>query len=356
MQPRIIACHLLNDFSGSPKILAQALRVLADNQHQVYLFSSFNNKGFLTDIQGVKKVNVWYHYDANPIFRLFFYTLTQMILFVYLVFFLDKKDTVYINTLLPYGAALAARLRGCRVVYHVHESSISPPLLRDFLVGVAKKMASEIVNVSDFVKEAHKIQQVNSYLIYNSLDEHFAQKAAEFDKPTAMKHVLMACSLKIYKGIFEFMKLAEKNRNLKFRLVLNASEPKIKSFFKNCILPPNVEILAAQSDMHPHYQWADVILNLSRPDAWVETFGMTVLEGMAYGLPAIVPPVGGITEVVRDGETGFLADCRDTDSVNKCLHKLLDNRDAYLSFSAKAKEQLQMFSSQTFQTKILSLF
>lgn len=356
MKQRIIACHLLNDFSGSPKILSQALRVLADNQYQVYLLSSFNNKGFLTDIQGVKKVNIWYYYDSNPISRLFFYTFTQTLLFLYLVFFLKKKDTVYINTLLPYGAALAARLRGCRVVYHVHESSINPPILRNFLVGVAKSTAWEIVNVSDFVKEAHKIKEVHSSLIYNSLDEHFAQKAAEFDKPTAMRNVLMACSLKIYKGIFEFMKLAEKNRNLKFRLVLNASESKIKSFFKNCILPPNVEILSAQPDMHPHYQWADVILNLSRPDAWVETFGMTVLEGMAYGLPAIVPPVGGITEVVRNGETGFLADCRDTDNVNNCLRQLLANRETYLSFSAKAKEQLQLFSSQTFQTKILSLF
>ena len=50
----------------------------------------------------------------------------QTWLFAKLFFKINSRDTVYINTLLPFGAALAAKLRGCKVVYHVHEVSVKP--------------------------------------------------------------------------------------------------------------------------------------------------------------------------------------------------------------------------------------
>jgi len=37
----------------------------------------------------------------------------------------------------------------------------------------------------------------------------------------------------------------------------------------------------------------------------VETFGLTILEGMTYKLPAIVPPVGGVIELVEENKMVF---------------------------------------------------
>lgn len=62
---------------------------------------------------------------------------------------------------------------------------------------------------------------------------------------------------------------------------------------------------------HPFYQEASIILNLSDVNLWVETFGLTILEGMAYQLPAIVPPVGGVIELVEENKNGFLIDSKD---------------------------------------------
>ena len=37
-----------------------------------------------------------------------------------------------------------------------------------------------------------------------------------------------------------------------------------------------------------------------------DTFGMSVLEAQACGLPALVSHIGGPRNIIRDGETGFV--------------------------------------------------
>jgi glycosyltransferase involved in cell wall biosynthesis len=67
---------------------------------------------------------------------------------------------------------------------------------------------------------------------------------------------------------------------------------------------------------------------------------------MAYGLPAIVPPVGGILEVIEDGITGFAVDARDSSKLNQRLHELLDDQLLYRNQSISSKERLKIFREE----------
>lgn len=44
------------------------------------------------------------------------------------------------------------------------------------------------------------------------------------------------------------------------------------------------------------------------PSEWFETFGLTVLESYAQKTPVIVSNMGGLSEIVHNGETGFIFD------------------------------------------------
>ena len=63
------------------------------------------------------------------------------------------------------------------------------------------------------------------------------------------------------------------------------------------------------------------MLNLSNPFLCVETFGMTILEAMAYGVPSIAPNIGGPIELIEDGYNGFCVDVTDARSLRKRLRK-----------------------------------
>ena len=348
MKQRIIAFHLLNDKSGSPKVLRQLLLDWAnDDQFDVHLFSSQSNIGFLSNLDGVNFHHAWYKFSSRPWLRLIFYCTSQFLLMLRLLFFLKKNDLVYINTVLPFGAALIAKLKSCRIIYHVHEVSINPRILKWFLLSIIKKTADEIIYVSNDVKNVHKISHIPSHIVYNTLEQTFLNALEKKETKASVNNILMVCSLKKYKGVFEFLHLAKALPKYQFKLVLNATEQEIKHFFIGYTLPKNLLLFPSQNNLHPFYQWADLILNLSRPDEWIETFGLTIIEGMAYGLPAIVPPVGGILEVIENGVTGFAVDSRVSIQLIETVERIMEDKNLYNHMSKAALKRLDIFNETT---------
>src|SRR5690606_9323764 len=63
-----------------------------------------------------------------------------------------------------------------------------------------------------------------------------------------------------------------------------------------------------------------------RPVAIPELLGLGVLEAMASGTPVVASRVGGVPELVADGETGFLVDPGDVPALRDRLAALLSDR------------------------------
>lgn len=353
--PRIFAFHLLNDRSGSPKVLSQLLKNWVTEGSEVHLYTSNQTNGFLSDIKGISYHNGWYQFKSNPWLRLVYFTLSQVILLIKMWSKVNRNDIVYVNTVLPFGAAILGKCKGARVIYHIHESTVNPSILKWFLFKIVATTAHDIINVSKFVKEAHNISTVKNHLVYNSIENSYLEKILPKNPSDYPQNVLMVCSLKKYKGVYELLQLAKDNPQYAFRLVLNATQSEIDTFFKDDNIPANLTMYASQKDLHPFYQWADVILNLSRPDGWVETFGLTIIEGMAYGLPAIVPPVGGILEVIDEGKSGFAVDSRDSKKLNETLASIFTDKTVFDKMSSAANERLSLFKEEKMIRKVMDI-
>ncbi|WP_281238637.1 glycosyltransferase family 4 protein [Flavobacterium praedii] len=354
---RIIAIHLLNDYSGSPKVLMQLLKGWTKKNIETHLYTCSGRDGFLSNITQVKNHFYWYRFAKNPFIRLLFLMTSQFLLFVKLLFKLQKNDIVYINTVLPFGAAIAGKLRSCKVMYHIHETTMKPKILKLFLFGIVKITASEVVYVSNFLANQEPLK-VKKNVIYNVLESSFIkQSRLNFNPEKRSKIVLMICSLKAYKGVNEFLKLAQVNSKFTFKLVVNASQNEINDYFKKENIPSNLIIYPTQKDTHSFYKEASVVLNLSDTNLWVETFGLTILEAMAYGLPTIVPPIGGVIELVEEGKNGYLIDSKNIALISKKLNDLLLNSTLYSQMSESALAYSKFFCEDYFEnesTRILS--
>lgn len=86
-----------------------------------------------------------------------------------------------------------------------------------------------------------------------------------------------------------------------------------------------------------YYSAADVFVTTP----WYEPYGLTPLEAMACGTPAICSGVGGITFTVADGETGYLVPPRRPDLLAEKLDLILrdDARRAQLGRNAWRRVQ-----------------
>jgi len=72
----------------------------------------------------------------------------------------------------------------------------------------------------------------------------------------------------------------------------------------NCLPNLTVWVNPSADDKNLLYSGADIFISPS--DNIQETFGLTVAEALAYGLPAVVSDWDGYRDLVTDGENGFL--------------------------------------------------
>lgn len=357
----IVFIHLYNDRSGSPKVLSQTIKALRNNSFKTELITSDHYDGFLTDIADQQRT-LFYRRSEKKLLTLLYYIVSQLLLFMQCLRYWDKDVIFYINTMMPFGAALAGKLMGKQVYYHVHETSLKPKLLKQFLRLVISLTANKIIFVSNYLQQVERFYKKKQIIIPNAIDSDFLFSASNImqkDKKSDIFNILMVCSLKKYKGVFEFIKIARilvNNPNIIFTLVLNAEQYEIDEYFVTVEIPSNIQIYSRQKDLDCFYSGADLLMNLSRPDEWIETFGLTIIEGMAYGLPAIVPPVGGPAEIIRDGKEGFLISSYEADAIREKILFLVNNKSEYKTLSTNTIKRVNDFNEKEFEEKICKVF
>lgn len=346
---RIVCFHVLNDLSGSPKVLEMVLSGLQLKGYSIDIITSKGN-GALNSLKDKKNISFhFFHYNFSRIFlwNLLQFIYVQLYIFTYAFRYHSKKEcTFYINTIMPVGAALAGKIMRKRIIYHYHENAATKSKFYVLLAWIMQKTATEIICVSDYQRQFLK-RKTHIHTIPNSLTPTFEKQCLKFrEKEREKKTILMLSSLKIYKGTLEFIQLAEKLPHYSFELVINDTWNSINSFIKtNKIqLPSNIKIWDRQNLIFPFYERASLVLNLSNKELVVETFGMTVLEAMTAGVPVIVPTVGGIADLVQDGINGYKIDVQNLDCIKNKIIEILSNKKLHKELSQNAIRLSQNYS------------
>lgn len=259
---------------------------------------------------------------------------------------------VYLNTLavLPVLAFSGKRRKS---VVHVHEILDNGSLLGRMINRYALKKATRIICVSSAV--ADKFMELGGEgisrltVVRNGIDIGGGEIVAEHvpGESGMVRFALLGRLKPEVKGqllLIDAVSLIERRclRNARFELIGSAVEGQeymvdtIESAIAGKGLEEFISIRPFERDIESIYKSIDVALV---PSVRADPLPTTVIEAMAFGLPVIGTDLGGIPEMIEDGETGYLVSPVNPEELAEKIKLLLESEDLRREMGRKGQER-----------------
>ena len=233
----------------------------------------------------------------------------------------ERLDLVHVHYAVPHSVAAAlARevLRPARlpVITTLHGTDVTQtgidPSVRETVMW-SLRQSDAVTAVSDSLaasaREAFGLETVRR--IYNFVDPTAMRRAhnptmrARFAAPDEpiLLHVSNFRAVKNVLDVVRTFALVARRRRAVLLMCGDGPEAgPAQALVREMGLEERVHFIGVQDDMVDVLSLADLFL---LPSAY-ESFGLGALEAMACEVPVVCSHVGGLPEVVREGETGFL--------------------------------------------------
>jgi glycosyltransferase involved in cell wall biosynthesis len=224
-----------------------------------------------------------------------------------------------------------------KVFFHIHGGGFE-----DFYEksnGISKFLIRGILNLSDRVIAlspswqkfmAKLISQDKIVVVENFVDSSAFKKIARETLSNNNVTVLFVGGQGAKaKGLYDFIDAAslvnKLVNNIVFVLLACLDIKGLPALCKERGIASNTKIL-------DYLHGAEKIRVFANSDIFVlpsfaEGLPITLLEAMASGLPAIAYSVGGIPDVIKDGENGFLVKVGNKEALAKAIHILASNKN-----------------------------
>lgn len=213
---------------------------------------------------------------------------------------------------------------------------------------IALKKLDYILTVTDSFRKMmieRNFDEQKLLTIYNGLDfkkvsnicpkdEFLKRYNLAFEKDKL--YVGIVARLQAVKGINIFLEACKKlifEKNVKNVVFLIAGSGDLKESIQKFIdknnLSPYIHLLGFVNDVQSFYNLIDINVLTS----FSESFPYVLLEGAKMKKPTVSTNVGGIYEMIKDGQNGFLVDAGDFDSLAKKIYVLINDKNIRDRFS-----------------------
>ncbi len=307
--------------------------------------------------------NVFYHEVSGEDYPLFEFTPYDTALASKLVDVVkfENLDLLHVHYAIPHAAVaymakkiLLTEGRYVPVVTTLHGTDIT-------LVGKNKAFAPVVafsINKSDGVTAVSESlrQQTNEYfkiereitVVPNFIDfkrfsrvdkDHF-KKAIAPKGERILVHTSNFRKVKRIEDVIQVFHLVQEIIPSKLLLIGDGPERrKMESLCRQLGLIEEVRFLGKQDAVEELLAVADLFLMPSAS----ESFGLAALEAMACEVPVISSNIGGLPEVNIHGETGYLADVGDVESMAKYAIQILRDPGTLEQFRKNARARAELF-------------
>jgi N-acetyl-alpha-D-glucosaminyl L-malate synthase BshA len=229
----------------------------------------------------------------------------------------------------------------------------------DRLTAVSEFLRKE--TYSAFGCTACDVKVIHNFIdpeVYNR-ERYAASMKAQF--PKAQPVLMHISNFRKVKRVRDIVRIfAAVNADIPSKLVMIGDGPDrvaAEEETRRLGVESSVSFLGKIDNVAPLLATADLFLLPSES----ESFGLSALEALASGVPVIGTRAGGLPEVVRDGETGFLCEVGDIDGMARLALSLLHDPERWKEMSelaaadASARFSMNEIVSQYEQMYITSL-
>lgn len=305
------------------------------------------NSKLINNLRSNSKVIRFYFLEIQKNFRLIFYLPVLLFNVIRITVIIRKREIriLHVNDMYNMcGIAVKLLCPRIKLVYHVRllpDSYIKS--LYKFFIKTISRYADTIIAVSEAVKLDVRKLGAKVEVVYDGLP--LKEKYGRFAKSPEQIRLLYLSNFTQGKGhAYAIRAFAEAKKSV----------PKIKMFMaggnlglgKNLQLRHNLEQLVNDLGLKNEIQFGDFLHDIEREmktsDIFLnfsesESFSMTCLEALLYGVPLIATDCGGPSELFEHEKSGLLVPNRDVKAMTDAIIKLSNSSELRESLAKEGK-------------------
>ncbi len=221
------------------------------------------------------------------------------------------------------------------------------------LINHAIKNSRAIVSVdtfllryvqSEFPNYRDKIEVIHNYVDLQKF------KPMKVKKNTDKKVILFPRNMSVNRGVYLALEAFEKLNRDDYELWMVGSGPENAAVKAAAEKNPNIKMIGHKDhyiEMPTVYNQADLVIIPSRG---VEGTSLSCLEAMACGKPVIASNIGGLIDIIQNGENGLL--CKvNANSLKDATQILLEDKKLASKISKNARKGAEEFSKELWEEK-----
>ncbi len=346
-------------YGGSGVVATELAKALAKRGHSVHVMSYARPTRLDT-----LDANISYHevaINSYPLFEFPPYDLALASHMVDLIRF-QKLDLLHVHYAIPHATSgyLAKQILGAEaahvpIITTLHGTDITivgnDPSYKP-VVDFSINQSDGVTAVSDYLRNEtyanfdikNEIKVIPNFVdlerFHRQEKTHFRQMICPNDEKI-LTHVSNFRKVKRVNDVVDvFAKVLESG--IKAKLLMVGDGPERTNAEQHCRdlgVCSDVRFVGKQEKIEEILSISDVFVMPSES----ETFGLAALEAMSCGVPVISSNAGGVPELNIHGETGYLCEVGDTQSMGNVAITLLSNNELQKKMALNARRRAEEF-------------
>lgn len=346
-------------FGGSGVLATELGKALADKGHCVH---------FITYQQPVRldtfHPNIFYHEVSVPTYPLFDFPPYEIALASTMVDIIlnQNLDLLHVHYAIPHASAafmaqqivktkgintpFITTLHGTDITLVGKDKTYEPVVTfsmnnSNAITAVSQNLKEETLSHFEITQDIHVINNFVDIKRFQYSDKEHFKKIIAPNGEKIIAHVSNFRKVKRVQDAIQAFAMIRKEVPAKMLLIGDGPErPNMEQLCRDLGTCGDISFLGKQEKMEELLSIADLFMLPSE----YESFGLAALEAMACRVPVISSNAGGIPEINIHGETGYLVDVEDVDSLAKFALELLLNEQKLNQFKENAIKQAKKFA------------